>query len=177
MSHYDASVWRAEWTAAGTPKGPIVHVRVKLADASRQGRALVASCGPRAEGSAPGSQSVSRQSISRQSQTQTKSHQSQSESRRSPATQTSAACRLLIVARRKTAEECAMEKFAEDEQNRAIARCRPFLRVAAVSATIRGPRSPDHYGFACHLASDARQAQSPEERPEAGPEPMTHQRH
>ena len=33
MTQYSASAWEAEWTAAGTPKGPVVRVRVDMAAA------------------------------------------------------------------------------------------------------------------------------------------------
>ena len=42
---YNADI-EAEWTAARTPSGPIGHVRIAMTEASREGRALVASSAP-----------------------------------------------------------------------------------------------------------------------------------
>ena len=51
----------------------------------------------------------------------------------------------------------------DEQQNRAIARFRPFLSVAAISATeVPGP---DNYGLGRHLAEAARRTRSPEARP------------
>ena len=179
--------------AAGTPEGPIVSIHVRLADASRQGRASVASCGPRAQDSASGfsvraperqnsaskfsvrapehqdsasgCQSVSRQSLGRQVQTQ-----GRSQSQYRPAS------RLPPPAKRRSAAELRADStFAEDEQVRAIARFQrlnPVVRVAAISAVRRAP-SPDHYGLRRHVEDDARQANSPEEQPSATSQPVS----
>ena len=42
---YNADL-EAEWAAAGAPSGPIVCVRIAMTEASREGRALVASGAP-----------------------------------------------------------------------------------------------------------------------------------
>ena len=46
MSQLSESQWRAEWAAAATPKGPIKNICMTLTEASRDGRAKVAGCGP-----------------------------------------------------------------------------------------------------------------------------------
>ena len=42
---YNADL-EAEWAAVGAPSGPVVHVRIAMTEASREGRALVASGAP-----------------------------------------------------------------------------------------------------------------------------------
>ena len=135
MSHYDASKWEAEWTAAGTPKGPIVHVQVKLADASREGRARVAGCGPQ-----PVKQGTSTCSLSQGRPPMAS---------RPPAGRIESPGRLPPAAAQKRAEE-----RAEAEQRQAINRFRPFIQVAAVSAAPKS-KSPDPFGLRRLLAWDS----------------------
>ena len=161
----------SQWAAAGAPRDAKVRVKIQLTDASRHGRALVASCRPSVASRQSQSQNPS-PSASRLSQSQPPSanRQPPAASRLGPG-QSPAAYRLLLVASRRTAEQHASETFAEDKQNRAIARFRPFVRIAAVSATIRESRSSDHYGLGRHLADNARQARSPEGRPRESRQP------
>ena len=186
---------QSEWAAAGAPGDRGFCVNVQLTVAKHQGQALVASCLPPVAGRQSQSQSQS-PSASRQSQSQSPItyHQPPAASRQGPSRprvadrQPQAASRRPPVASRREPAECpgprtrqaaearASSVFAEDDELRAIARFRPFVRVAAVSATIREPESPDHYGLRRHLAEaprglpqrralDARQTRSPEGRP------------
>ena len=151
MSQYLAS----EWAAVGTPKGPIVHISVQLTAASMQGRALVASASEtslsRAQSAAP---AQPRGQAGREPQPLARQRPGLSQ------TCQPAILRQTPVARRPTAEERAARNFAEDEENRAIARFRSVFRAAAVSATPQSS-SPDHYGLGRHIAENARQAHSP----------------
>ena len=142
MSHYNASKWEAEWAAAATPRGTVVHVRVKLADASREGRAMVAGCGPQ-----PAEPRVSTCSLSQGGPPVT----SQSPAgRRQPPAASVASRRQSRAAAQETAEE-----RAEIEQRQAIDRFWPFIWVAAVSAAPRSV-SPDPFRLGRHLARDRR---------------------
>ena len=138
----------SEWAAAATPDDPTPHVSVQLRAASLQGREQVASVGRAGQSHGP----VRPQG--------NPNHRPQpppvSQRQHRPAG------RLPPPANRKSsAELCADSTFAEDDQNRAIARFRSVYRVAAISATPR-TRSPDHYGLGGHVAENARQAYSPE---------------
>ena len=157
MTQYSASAWEAEWTAAGTPKGPVVRVRVDMAAASRQGRRQVADCGQKSP-SCPRSRCVLSQGAPRPAACQPPA------SRRGP---NRSPDKREDIAR-------AAATIAEDEQRRMIAKFQPFVRVAAMSASkpARGS-SPDHYGLRRHLneqrtgaprerALDARETRSSE---------------
>ena len=124
MSHYDKSTWEAEWKAAATPRGPVVHVRVRLADASREGRALVAGCRPQ-----PVEPPESR---CRLSQGKPPFTPSQPASTPSP------------MERPQAVVQITAAKKAEAEQRQAIGRFQAFVQVAAVTAT-RRPSGPDHF--------------------------------
>ena len=141
MSQSDVSKWEAECAAAATPSGAVKHIRVTLAEASRDGRAMVAGGGtqPAVPGGSKCSLSRGRPQIApptnrrRSPAASALSHPSQS-----PATARKAA---------------ALQ--AEEEQREAIARYRPFIQVAAVSAAPRSS-SPDPFGLGRHLAINRR---------------------
>ena len=166
MSHYSASEWEAEWTAARTPKGAIVHIKVELADASRQGRALVAGCAPQPACSRPRRPSTCQLTRSQPlpAASQQPAGQVQSSARRPPAS------------RQRAAEARSAATRAEDEERQAIDRFRPFIRVAAVSATPR-PTSPDHFGLRRHLECGSGSNVPREDARDTMREKMTHRRH
>ena len=147
----------SQWMAAGAPRDPVVHINMQLTVASRQGRAQVASCG---------TPPIVRQSQSEPASQHAADRQPPRAGYQGPGRQPASLPQNIIrpvAAGRNEAEARASRLFAEDEQNRAIARFRPFIRVAAISAT--RPPGPDHYGLGRHLAGAARDDRSPEERP------------
>ena len=133
MSEYDSATWEAEWKEAATPKGPVVEVRVRLmAEASRQGRALVYGRHPKpSNGGQPSS--------CRLEENRTKP--------RAGAYPRQAGERLPSEDRIPNRARAAA--IAEKEEKAAIDRYKPFIRVASVTATQPEPRrpSPDHYGL------------------------------
>ena len=70
----------------------------------------------------------------------------------------------------RVASKARADAIAEAEQRAAIARSRPFLRVAAVTIAPSGQhhQSPDHYGLKAHLEKGRRRL-SPAESPPRWP--------
>ena len=80
------------------------------------------------------------------------------------------------IASQRAADARAAATFAEDDQRRAIDRFRPFIRVAAVSATAR-PTSPDYFRLGRHLAKSSASGVPREDPREASRAQMTDRRH
>ena len=131
MSQYDKSTWEAEWKAAATPKGPVVHIHFRLADASREGSALVAGCGPQPVGPPDSKCSLS------QGGPPTANNQPA----RTPSPKE----------RPPRAAQSEAAKKAEAEHRQAIGRFQAFAQVATVMAT-RRPPGPDYFGLGRHGA-------------------------
>ena len=166
MSEFMSAAMEAEWTTARTPKGAIVHVKAVMANASREGRAKVAGCGPQPTEPRKSTCSISRGELPVTSPT------GRRPSPEAPAT----GYRQSPTAARRTAErdqQQAIDRYrpfiqvatvstspriAEETKIGAKAHFRPSLQIAAVRATQPEPRppSPDHYGLGRHIREDRR---------------------
>ena len=127
---YDAGL-SAEWEAAAIPSGPVVHIRL-MADACRQGRATVSTRIPEPSHGTPSSCRLERRPPQPAS---------------SPAYPVKAGDSLAWIADERRAAAARRAIADEEETRAAIARFRPFMRVAAGRATTPRSESPDPYGL------------------------------
>ena len=149
LNRYNANL-EADRAAARAPSGPVVHIKIMMTDASREGRALVASGAPE-----PTIRQPSTCSSSRGLPNPPPSRKAAIGTVAGPPTarRSSRDAREAAVVAAKLHHEDAVDGFKLRF---------PVIHVAAASCAPR-TQSPDHFGLRSHLEANARRSASPEE--------------